>query len=81
MIVSLNPIQEPAPHTVLARYNYAHPVFDRQAVEAQKQLPAIQGISNVWFTGAWSGYGFHEDGVKSGFQVADALLKRAGESC
>lgn len=81
VIVSLNPIQALAPKSVLARYDYSHPAFDQRAVDAQNKLPAIQGISNVWFAGAWSGYGFHEDGVKSGFQVADALLKRAGESC
>ena len=73
MIVSLNPLDEPAPSTVLASFDYAHPVFDEGAVAAQARLPAVQGQQNTWFAGAWTGYGFHEDGLKSGLAVAASL--------
>ena len=73
VIVSLNPIDEPAPSKLIARYEYAHPVFDSVAIEAQKELPMIQGKYKTWFAGAWTGYGFHEDGLKSGLSVAEAI--------
>jgi len=73
VIVSLNPLDEPAPSTVLASFDYAHPVFDEGAIAAQARLPGVQGRQNTWFAGAWTGYGFHEDGLKSGLAVAAAL--------
>ena len=73
VIVSLNPIEEPDPSKVIASYDYAHPVFDNAAIAAQKQLHLIQGHYNTWFAGAWTGYGFHEDGLKSGLAVAEAI--------
>ena len=74
VVVSLNPVQPiPAEH-VLGEYDYDHPVFDMPAIRAQAQLPQLQGLHNSWFCGAWTGYGFHEDGLKSGLAVADALL-------
>ncbi|WP_295999605.1 NAD(P)/FAD-dependent oxidoreductase [Rugamonas sp.] len=76
VIVSLNPITAPDPATVLGRFDYAHPVFDAAAVAAQRRLPALQGRGHTWFAGAWTGYGFHEDGLKSGLRVADALIAR-----
>ena len=50
-----------------------HPIFDRAAIDAQHELPAIQGKRHTWFCGAWTGYGFHEDGLKSALSVANAL--------
>ncbi len=76
VIVSLNPVRAPRPETVLGRYEYAHPVFDLSAVAAQRRLGEIQGLRHVWFCGAWAGYGFHEDGLKSGLAVARGLLER-----
>jgi predicted NAD/FAD-binding protein len=73
VIVSLNPVDEPDERKVLRRFDYAHPVFDEGAIAAQKWLPSLQGRQNTWFAGAWTGYGFHEDGLTSGLQVADAL--------
>ena len=46
----------------------------------QARLPEIQGQQHVWFCGAWTGYGFHEDGLKSGRAVAAALLARQGRA-
>jgi predicted NAD/FAD-binding protein len=80
VIVSLNPIAEPDPSSVIASYDYEHPVFDNAAVAAQRELHRIQGQYNTWFAGAWTGYGFHEDGLKSGLAVAQALNEvTAGE--
>lgn len=76
VIVSLNPVRSPRPQTVIGRYDYAHPVFDLSAVAAQRRLGEIQGLGHVWFCGAWTGYGFHEDGLKSGLAVAQGLLDR-----
>jgi predicted NAD/FAD-binding protein len=73
VIVSLNPIDEPDPAKVIASYDYAHPVFDSASIAAQDELPKIQGMHNTWFAGAWTGYGFHEDGLKSGLAVAQAI--------
>lgn len=74
VIVSLNPIQEPAPENIIASFDYAHPVFDAAAVKAQTMLNQIQGQRQIWFAGAWTGYGFHEDGLKSGLRVAKNII-------
>lgn len=74
VIVSLNPIDAPDPAHVIAEFDYAHPVFDAAAIEAQRNLDLIQGYHNVWYAGAWTGYGFHEDGLKSGLAVAQAIV-------
>ncbi len=73
VVVSLNPVRAPQAGKVLARFDYAHPVFDRAAIHAQARLPALQGRQHSWFCGAWTGYGFHEDGLKSGLAVAAGL--------
>ncbi|MFT5644259.1 MAG: putative NAD/FAD-binding protein [Janthinobacterium sp.] len=75
VIVSLNPIDEPDPATVIGAYDYAHPVFDTDAIAAQRRLAGFQGQQQTWFAGAWTGYGFHEDGLKSGLAAAEALLE------
>lgn len=77
VIVSLNPVSELDPAKVLGRFDYAHPVFDGPAIAAQRALPEIQGERNTWFAGAWTGYGFHEDGLKSGLSVAAAIERLA----
>jgi predicted NAD/FAD-binding protein len=73
VLVTLNPTHEPVSDSVIARFDYAHPVFDRAAIEAQRELPLVQGKNRTWFCGAWQGYGFHEDGLKSALRVANAL--------
>jgi predicted NAD/FAD-binding protein len=75
VVVSLNPLQAIDPATIVGEYDYAHPVFDLGAIAAQKRLPLLQGQKHTWYAGAWTGYGFHEDGLKSGLQVGRALLK------
>lgn len=72
-LVSLNPVQEPDPSSVVASLRYAHPQFDVKALEAQSRLHEIQGRDRLWFAGANWGYGFHEDGLLSGLRVAAGL--------
>ncbi|HYW75292.1 MAG TPA: FAD-dependent oxidoreductase [Gammaproteobacteria bacterium] len=71
--VTLNGDDRIDQNTVLGRYAYAHPQFDRASFAAQKQWDALQGKDRVWYCGAWWGYGFHEDGVRSAVRVARAL--------
>jgi predicted NAD/FAD-binding protein len=80
VIVSLNPLREPDPARVHGEFSYAHPVFDQAAIAAQRRLPGLQGRGGVWFCGAWTRYGFHEDGFVSGQAVARALAQRATTS-
>ena len=75
VVVSLNPLQAIDPATIVGEYDYAHPVFDLKAIDAQKRVPLLQGQRHTWYAGAWTGYGFHEDGLKSGLQVGRALLQ------
>jgi len=70
VIVTLNPQREPAASSVLGRFDYEHPVLDADTVVAQGQLAGIQGRARTWFCGAWTGYGFHEDGLASAIRVA-----------
>jgi uncharacterized protein len=70
VVVTLNPVTEPAPGTELRRFVYDHPQFDLAAIDAQHRLPSLQGRRRTWFAGAWTGYGFHEDGLKSALHVA-----------
>jgi predicted NAD/FAD-binding protein len=79
VIVSLNPDPAcmPADDQVLGRYEYAHPIFDAAAIDAQRALAWIQGQSHVWFCGAWARYGFHEDGLASALDVAALLRARS----
>jgi len=73
LFVTLNPLREPDPAKVLLTRNYRHPQFDAAAMQAQERLPSIQGVDQLYFAGAWSGWGFHEDGIASAVRVA-ALL-------
>ena len=74
VVVSLNPVRAIDPSKVLGEYDYAHPVFDLAAIQAQSQLPSLQGQQNTWYAGAWMGYGFHEDGFKAGRDAALEIL-------
>ena len=73
LLVTLNPTNSPEEELVHARFEYAHPRFDKKAIAAQAAISEIQGLNRTWFAGAYLGYGFHEDGLQSGFNVAAAL--------
>lgn len=78
VVVSLNPLRDIDPAQVIGRYDYAHPVFDLDAIRAQRLVGQLQGQARTWYCGAWTGYGFHEDGLKSGLAVARQLRERIG---
>jgi predicted NAD/FAD-binding protein len=73
VIVSLNPHREPDASQVIGEFDYDHPVFGVGAAAAQARLPEIQGARSTWFCGAWTRYGFHEDGFASALEIARAL--------
>ncbi|MEP3629029.1 MAG: FAD-dependent oxidoreductase [Hyphomicrobiales bacterium] len=73
VFVSLNPATPPRAELTFAKHQFAHPQFDNDALAAQQALGEIQGVNNTWFCGAWCGYGFHEDGLRSGLEVAEKL--------
>ena len=75
MFVSLNPAQQIAAEHVLGEFDYAHPVFDLAAIQAQRRVNSLQGVHHTWFAGAWMGYGFHEDGFKAGRAAAQGILQ------
>ncbi|RQX02552.1 NAD(P)/FAD-dependent oxidoreductase [Micromonospora inaquosa] len=69
VVVTLNAGDTVAPERVLARMEYEHPIYTRQAVEAQRGLPELNS-GGVAFAGAYHGWGFHEDGCRSGVAAA-----------
>jgi hypothetical protein len=69
ILVTLNPPKAPAPSLTQATYQYRHPLYNARMVSAQEELEQIQGKRGIWYAGAWTGYGFHEDGFASGMKV------------
>lgn len=78
LFVTLNPPREPRAGSVEHRVTLAHPLFNKAAIAAQDVIKQLQGKDRVWFCGAWCGYGFHEDGIKSAVDCVDKML---GRSC
>jgi uncharacterized protein len=73
VIVTLNPSRTIREEDIFYKTTYEHPIFNLATAEAQKNITSIQGEDNVWFAGAWLGYGFHEDGLKSALAVGKAF--------
>ena len=73
LLVTLNPTIEPEADLVHGVYHYDHPVFDQKAIDGQKALKTLQGQNGLYYCGAWTGYGFHEDGLTSAVAVAKTL--------
>lgn len=71
--VTLNPIKDPDPASVVHSEVFTHPIFNAAALQAQKQLWSLQGAGGLWWCGAYFGSGFHEDGLQSGLAVAEAI--------
>ena len=71
--VTLNRTDAIDPARVLRSFVYHHPIFSTEAVEAQARHASIDGNGGVHFCGAYWGYGFHEDGVKSGLAVVEHI--------
>lgn len=74
-IVSLNQRSRIDPAKILAVMHYQHPVYSHEMVRAQQRRHEISGHNRSWFCGAYWGFGFHEDGFRSGYEVAQALLR------
>jgi hypothetical protein len=72
-VVTLNRSAAIDPGKVLARMQYHHPVYSHASVAAQSRKAEIQGQRHTWFAGAYWGWGFHEDGMRSAVEVAAAL--------
>ncbi|KAK4141260.1 uncharacterized protein C8A04DRAFT_31121 [Dichotomopilus funicola] len=70
VLVTLNPLHEPDPKTVQGRYEYRHALYTPAAVRAQERLDTIQNTRGISYAGAWTKYGFHEDGFSSGLRAA-----------
>ncbi len=73
IFVTLNPVDAIDEAHIQRRLHFTHPVLDGPAAEAQDALPQIQGRDRLWFCGAWTGFGFHEDGLRSALRVAEQL--------
>ncbi len=79
VIVTLNPPVEPRPEHLLGEFEYSHPLLDGDAIGAQPAFAGLQGHRHTWYAGAWLGYGFHEDGLRSAHAVAAAIAPLAGQ--
>lgn len=71
IIETLNPMRRPNENLIYDEHVFRHPVFTKEAIEAQAKIPSLQGLKNCYYCGAWQKNGFHEDGVAS----AVAMLK------
>ncbi len=74
--VTLNQSELISPSKVLRTFNYAHPVFNEDSMQAQSQRDLISGVKHTHFAGAYWYNGFHEDGVHSAFDVCEAFGMR-----
>ncbi|TVR96737.1 MAG: FAD-dependent oxidoreductase [Rhodospirillales bacterium] len=73
LFVTLNANRPPRPESVIATFDYDHPMFNLDAMTAQRRLWSLQGRRNTWFCGSYFGAGFHEDALQAGLAVAEAL--------
>ena len=78
VFVTLNPVIEPDPNKIISDLRFSHPVFNGAAITAQKKIVDLQGCQRTFYAGAWLGYGFHEDGLRSGIEAAQHLIKAHG---
>ena len=70
VLVTLNPLHNPSPASTQGSWTYHHPVYNAAAIRSQTLLPRIQNTRGISYAGAWTKYGFHEDGFSSGLKVA-----------
>jgi len=76
LFVSVNPARLPDEASVYARSTFDHPMYDPEAIRAQRHLHEIQGVQDTYFCGSYCGYGFHEDALSAGLDVAEQLGAR-----
>jgi predicted NAD/FAD-binding protein len=73
LFLSLNSLVDIPDARVLRRMRFEHPMFTDATLAAQKRLWSLQGVGNIWFCGAYFGFGFHEDGLQAGLAVAEEI--------
>ena len=73
LFVTLNPHIAPKEESIIRKFSYQHPLFDKAAMAAQKALWSLQGKDRTWFCGSYFGYGFHEDALQAGLAVAEQI--------
>ncbi len=78
LFLTLNPVTRPRQDRILRSFIYEHPLYDMEAIRAQRLLWNLQGARRTWFCGSYCGHGFHEDALQAGLAVAEQLgsLKR-----
>ena len=74
--VTLNRSAEIAPDKVIRTIDYAHPIYTAAGVKAQARVAEISGRNRTHYCGAYWGWGFHEDGVRSALRVAERFGMR-----
>ena len=70
VLATLNPLHPPNPDLVQGQWTYHHPLYNPTSIRSQSLLPRIQNTRGISYAGAWTKYGFHEDGFSSGLKVA-----------
>ncbi len=73
LFITLNPDVPPKPELTFTAIEYDHVQYDMNCLQAQRRLDMIQGKNNIWYCGAWTAHGFHEDGLRSGLAVAEKI--------
>jgi predicted NAD/FAD-binding protein len=76
LFVTLNPTTEISAQSIYDSVEYSHPVFDKAALKAQRDIRQMQGENRTWFAGAWNRHGFHEDGIASAMRIVRTLNER-----
>jgi uncharacterized protein len=76
LMITLNPPFEPRRETLIAEFEYSHPMVKGVSETAQQRLAHLQGEQRTWYAGAWMGHGFHEDGLASAHIVAEGIAVR-----
>ncbi len=75
--VTLNPLRAVRSDKVIDTLSFAHPVFSAEAFAAQGRVGELNAAGNRFFCGAWTGWGFHEDGLVSGLRAACSVREWA----